>query len=122
MSRGRDTDDRLNNILMSIGRIHTAEHLLSTAQEVSDHQLENTAFDAVLYNLVVIGEAVRALPTDLTDGEPDTPWRDISDMRNFLSHEYFRVSADIVHRTIDEPLGLLLASCRRLLDNHGETP
>jgi uncharacterized protein with HEPN domain len=38
------------------------------------------------------------------------------DMRNFLSHEYFRVRADLVRQTIDEPLAELRAACERLLD------
>ena len=73
------------------------------------------AFDAVLYNLVVIGEAVNALPADLTHGRPGVPWRDVVDMRNFLSHEYFRVSASLVRRTIDEPLDQLRTVCEHLL-------
>jgi uncharacterized protein with HEPN domain len=30
-------------------------------------------FDALLYRLLVIGEAVKALPTNLLDREPDIP-------------------------------------------------
>jgi uncharacterized protein with HEPN domain len=62
-----------------------------------------------------IGEAVNALPAEITAQEPDVPWRDIVDMRNFLSHEYFRVLADVVRRTLDEPLEQLRAACHRLL-------
>ena len=73
------------------------------------------AFDAVLYNLVVIGEAVNALPPALTAAEPDVPWRDVVDMRNFLSHEYFRVLTHVVRQTIDAPLDQLTGACFRLL-------
>jgi uncharacterized protein with HEPN domain len=64
---------------------------------------------------VVIGEAVNALPTDVTGSRSDVPWRDVVDMRNFLSHEYFRVSANVVRRTIDEPLDQLRMACEQLL-------
>jgi hypothetical protein len=36
------------------------------------------AFDALLYRLLVIGEAVKALPTDLLDQEPDVPWSEVA--------------------------------------------
>lgn len=42
--------------------------------------------------------------------------RDVVDVRNFLPYEYFRVRADVVRQTIDEPLPELRAACERLLD------
>jgi hypothetical protein len=56
-----------------------------------------------------------ALPPELVATRPDIPWRDIVDMRNFLSHEYFRVLADVVRQTIDEPLNQLRLACEQLL-------
>lgn len=110
----RDTAHRLQDILVAIDRIKSAELQLTAADEAGDETAAQVAHDAVLYNLVVIGEAVNALPPELTAQEPNVPWRDIVDMRNFLSHEYFRVLADVVRRTIDEPLEELRAASQRL--------
>lgn len=112
---GRDATQRLHDILAAIARIKLAEVQLTAADEDGDDSAAQVAFDAVLYNLVVIGEAVNALPVALTDHETEVPWRDIVDMRNFLSHEYFRVQAEVVHHTIDEPLERLRVACERLL-------
>jgi uncharacterized protein with HEPN domain len=111
----RDVSQRLRDILSAVDRIKSAERQLSGAGQTSDEAAAEVAFDAVLYNLVVIGEAVDALPAEITAQEPDVPWRDIVDMRNFLSHEYFRVLAEVVRRTLDEPLEQLSAACHRLL-------
>lgn len=111
----RDVSQRLRDILSAVDRIKSAERQLSGAGQTSDEAAAEVAFDAVLYNLVVIGEAVNALPAEITAQEPDVPWRDIVDMRNFLSHEYFRVLAEVVRRTLDEPLEQLSATCHRLL-------
>jgi uncharacterized protein with HEPN domain len=111
----RDVSQRLGDILSAVDRIKSAERQLSGAGQTSDEAAAEVAFDAVLYNLVVIGEAVNALPAEITAQEPDVPWRDIVDMRNFLSHEYFRVLAEVVRRTLDEPLEQLSATCHRLL-------
>ena len=110
----RGTTQRIDDILAAIVRIKRSEAKLIEADEEGDEDSAQVAFDAVLYNLVVIGEAVNALPTEITAQEPDVPWRDIVDMRNFLSHEHFRVLVDVVRRTIDEPLEQLRGACRRL--------
>ena len=76
------------------------------------------AFDAIMYNLVVIGEAVNHVSESTKSSTPGVPWRDIVDMRNFLSHEYFRVLADVVRATLDEPLEQLRAACVALKAGH----
>lgn len=111
----RDTSHRLHDILTAVDHIQRAERQLSAADAAGDEGGAQVAYDAVLYNLVVIGEAVNALPDEIVAREPDVPWRDIVDMRNFLSHEYFRVLAEVVRRTIDEPLEQLRTACQRLL-------
>lgn len=111
----RATADRLHDILTAVDRVKRAELQLSAADQAGDESAMDVAYDAVLYNLAVIGEAVNALPDDVTSQESDVPWRDIVDLRNFLSHEYFRVLAEVVHRTIDEPLEQLRAAGQRLL-------
>ena len=114
-SPGRHPQERLTDILAAVTRTKHAESMLVTAEDAHDEVSARIAFDAVLYNLVVIGEAVNALPPDLIASRPDIPWRDVVDMRNFLAHEYFRVSATVVRRTIDEPLDQLRAACEQLL-------
>ena len=114
MSRSRTVAARLTDILTAIGRIRQAEQQLVAADAREDVPATGIAFDAILYNLVVIGEAVNALPDDIVDGESQVPWRDVVGMRNFLAHEYFRVLADVVRSTIDAPLLALEAACHRL--------
>jgi len=112
---GRATAQRLHDILTAVDRAKQAEEQLTAADRAGDEPGAQVAHDAVLYNLVVIGEAVNALPAEVTGQEPGVPWRDIVDMGNFLSHEYFRVLPDVVQRTVDEPLEQLRTACRRLL-------
>jgi len=107
--------DRLADIVAAVARVKQAELQLVAAEQVGDEARTQVAFDAVLYNLVVIGEAVNSLPSDITASRSDVPWRDVVDMRNFLAQEYFRVSANVVRRTIDEPLDQLRSACEQLL-------
>lgn len=44
--------------------------------------------DAVNFQLTILGEAVRRLPSDLRDAHPDIPWQNIINTRNYVVHEY----------------------------------
>ncbi len=115
----RHVHDRLHDILCAVQRIKLAERELKASAPPGVPLDENLAFQAVLYNLVVISEAVNSLPQEITDAKPALPWRDIVDIRNFLSHEYFRISVEIVRQSIDAPLEQLRQACQELLDAQG---
>ena len=48
----------------------------------------------------IIGEAVNALPEDITAKRPEISWRQIAAMRNFLVHEYFNIDQAVVEDVI----------------------
>lgn len=48
---------------------------------------------AVLYELTVLGEAVKRLSQEFRDRHPDIPWRNMAGMRDKLIHDYDRVDA-----------------------------
>ena len=60
--------------------------------------------DAVRIRLLEIGEAVKALPENLTSTEPDIPWRQVARMRDHLAHRYFMTELEILQSTIEEDL------------------
>jgi len=66
---------------------------------------------AVLYEIVVIGEAANRLSNEFRMNHPNVPWKDIIGMRNILAHQYDKVDSevvwDVVHRDIPELLDLL---------------
>jgi uncharacterized protein with HEPN domain len=57
-------------------------------------------------HLQIIGEAVRAMPSDVRDRAPDIPWSEIIGMRHILVHDYFEIDSravwDAVERDIPE--------------------
>lgn len=62
---------------------------------------------AVARELEIIGEAVNNLSQEFKDKHQDIPFRDISDMRNFLIHEYFGVNLKVVWDTCKEDIPAL---------------
>ncbi len=72
------------------------------------------AYDAVLRNLAVIGEAVRSLPNETRDAMSDVPWAAIAGLRNIVVHEYFRVNPDLILDIVDQQLTPLADRLRNL--------
>ncbi|MDP9821669.1 uncharacterized protein with HEPN domain [Nocardioides massiliensis] len=70
-------------------------------------ELGAMAYDAVLRNLAVIGEAVKALPTEIKAAHDEVPWASIAGLRNVVVHEYFRVDPDLIHDVVTNHLTLL---------------
>jgi uncharacterized protein with HEPN domain len=81
----RTPHDRLADIRDAGARAQRAVDALQRAAASGDDDAEQIAFDALLYRLLVIGEAVKALPTDLLAREPTVPWDEIARLRDLLS-------------------------------------
>ena len=82
----------LEDILESIALIEAYTAALSYEGFRSDTVCQ----DAVIRRLEVIGQAVKALPSELREQNPQVPWREIAGTRDILSHEYFRVDLELV--------------------------
>ena len=64
-------------------------------------------FHAVVYNIMIIGEAANMLTKEFREEHSKTPWRDIIDMRNVLVHGYYTVSPQFIWETYSKDLGPL---------------
>ena len=104
---------RVQDILRAINSIQQC----TTGMSLADFEANETAVQAVLYNLIVIGEAAINIPTDIQEQLPELPWRLMSDMRNLIAHEYFRVDPEIVWDTIQNNLPQLIEPLQKLLDS-----
>ena len=107
----RRWDIRIRDILAAIEKIH---------QYTEDMDLEAfrgdpKTIDAVVRNLEIIGEAARHLPDEIVGKHSEIPWREMRDMRNLLSHEYFGVNRNIVWETIQTDLPAIVPFLRDLL-------
>ena len=64
----------------------------------------NMAFDAVMRELQVIGEAASNIKEEFQEQYAYIPWGKMIGMRNKLIHEYFGVDEEVVWRTCKEDL------------------
>jgi uncharacterized protein with HEPN domain len=104
-------DDRLDDIAAAITAIRS--HL--ERGELTD----GLVFDAVRIRLLEIGEAVKTLPAELLDREPEVPWQQIARMRDHLAHRYWDTNHAIVQATVDNDLDALSEAVTRLQQSSG---
>jgi len=75
----------------------------------------NKIEEAVVRNLEIIGEAARNLADSFKTANSHIAWRDITDFRNVLIHEYFGVNKDLVWQVIKKDLPKLKKEIKILL-------
>ncbi len=73
-------------------------------------------FHAVVYNIMIIGEAANLLTKDFRDNHPEVPWRDIVDMRNVLVHGYITTNASLIWDTYTNDLPYLQSKISQYIE------
>jgi len=71
--------------------------------------------DAVLYEIVVLGEAARRLSPEIRTAHPEVPWREIIGLRSVITHGYDQIDDDELWRVIERDLPDLLSKLESIL-------
>jgi uncharacterized protein with HEPN domain len=82
----------LKDIFESILRIEKYSENLSFAGFLENQLIQ----DAIVRNLEIMGEAVKNIPTDVQNRNPEVEWKKIAGLRDILIHAYFGIDKDIV--------------------------
>ncbi|MBQ9546415.1 MAG: DUF86 domain-containing protein [Bacteroidales bacterium] len=95
--------ERLRHIVDSIA------HIEDFLRGKSFEQMKNDVmcYHAVVYNIMIIGEAANMLTMGFRDSHQEIPWRQIIDMRNVLVHGYYNTSPLFVWETYANDLPVL---------------
>lgn len=102
---------RVEDILEALARIEQYSRDLSLETFIANPMV----VDAVIRNLIVIGEATRNIPSDIQGRYPQVPWDEMKGIRNILSHEYFGVSTFILWETVVKDLPPLVPLLKEML-------
>ncbi len=108
----RDEQERLGDIKDAIATIR--RHLEQAGETAA--ALENPLLhDALLFQFVVIGEAVKHLALETRESAPEIPWADIAGLRDLIAHEYFRIDIHRVLQIVERDLPPLTQTIDRML-------
>ena len=109
----REWGIRIEDIVAAIDLILEYTHGMERATFRSDRR----TVDAVVRNLIIIGEAANHVPDDVAAAHPDIPWTRMRGMRNLAVHEYFGVDEDVLWDTVRVNLPALLPLLRSMLQD-----
>lgn len=74
---------------------------------------------AILYQIIVIGEATKRLSKDFRNTHAHIPWKDIAGMQDVLAHQYDRVNPDTLWDVIRNDIPELINLIAPLLPEKG---
>lgn len=77
------------------------------------------AFDAIVRNVEVLGEAAGKLPEYVRSAAPKVPWEAIIGMRHRIAHAYFGIDPDILWDVVEHEVPLLIEELHVLRERIG---
>ncbi len=103
-------------VLLEDIELRCAKIIKHTENMDSEEFFEETwNVDAALYNLIVIGEAVKNLPSEIRTSYADRiPFSSIAGARDIYAHEYFRLNYDLLWGTLTADIPELLKEIKKL--------
>ena len=94
--RFRDWRFRVRDILAAVRAIERYTEGMTFEEFTADAR----TIDAVVRNLMTIGESTRWIPEPIKDAHREVPWRTLRGVRNVVAHEYFGVDSEILWETV----------------------
>lgn len=65
---------------------------------------DDMMYYAVVKNIEIMGEAANMLSQEFVGSHPETPWKMIRGMRNYIVHEYFQIDDAVVWDVVSRNL------------------
>lgn len=110
--RFRDWRFRVRDILAAVNAVAA----YTDGMSYEDFAADGRTRDAVVRNLMTLGESVRWIPDVILDEHPAVPWRTMRGVRNVVVHEYFGVDDAILWQTVQGDLPPLVPLLEAVLE------
>ena len=109
-----DIEEALLHIIDRTSWIKTAKDFASTPRGVD-------ILDVTTLRLMAIGEKVKKIEKR-TNGQLfvqylNIDWKEITDMRNFIAHEYFNVDPNVIFNTVRNKVQPLLTTIQQIIND-----
>lgn len=103
--------ERLEHILAAIDRVAR----YTKDKTFDDLLADDMMYFAVVKNIEMMGEAANMLTSEFQDSHPETPWKMVKGMRNYIVHEYFQIDNAVVWDVVTNELSTLREQITRYL-------
>ena len=95
--------ERLEHIIAAIDRVSR----YTKGKTFDDLLNDDMMYYAVVKNIEMMGEAANMLTTEFQNSHPETPWKMVKGMRNYIVHEYFQIDSVVVWDVVTKELSSL---------------
>ena len=112
MMKNRSIDDYLRDILESAEKIQA----FCLNEDWVSFQSDDKTQYAVIRALEIIGEASKKIPTEFRDKSDQLNWRGMTGMRDILIHDYFGVDSEVVWKTIQKEIPIIIKELSKILN------
>lgn len=106
----KENFDLLQDMLEAISSI---ESFLVPTYE--NFLMDDKTQDAIMFNLIILGEAANKISSDFQEKHPEIPWSSIIGTRNVIVHGYDQIKTRIVWDIIQNNLSSLRNDLLKLL-------
>ena len=103
--------ERLEHILAAIDRVAR----YTKDKTFDDLLADDMMYYAVVKNIEMMGEAANMLTSEFQESHPETPWKMVKGMRNYIVHEYFQIDNVVVWDVVTNELSTLREQITRYL-------
>ena len=103
--------ERLEHILAAIDRVAR----YTKDKTFDDLLADDMMYYAVVKNIEMMGEAANMLTSEFQESHPETPWKMVKGMRNYIVHEYFQIDNAVVWDVVTNELSTLREQISRYL-------
>ncbi len=82
--------------------ITAIQQILSYIKNIKkqDFQQDNEKQAAILYRIIIVGEATKRLSQEFRQNYPVIPWREMAGLRDVVIHDYDELDIDILWNVI----------------------
>jgi uncharacterized protein with HEPN domain len=101
---------RIDDMITAVEKILSYTAGMDKAAFAADER----TIDAVVRNLIVIGEAAGHVPEDVVAASQQIPWARVRGMRDLAVHEYFGIDVNVLWDTVTVNLPSLPSLLREL--------
>ncbi len=98
MSLNKKDKDIIFNILEAIEKIEDYSISINSAEQLFS---DSKSFDAILMNLIIIGEMSIKISEDFKKKNDHISWKEIKGLRNIVVHDYFGVDVEEIWQIIN---------------------
>ncbi len=113
--------DILGQIIDAIGTVEERCQFATTQDDFMDTKEGQEKLDGICMKLIAVGESLKKIDsiTDKTllNNYPQVEWRKVKGIRDFISHHYFDLDAEMIFSICQNHIDTLLQTLKTIRDD-----